>query len=104
MENWSTVSREDWTSAKSAACIALIRELNVYKNTQVQPDCWDYIGLDSRLPRLYPLRLIIFLQFISIESQIFPCSFLKVVLRAKWSHKKNFRFRLWASYKPIPVP
>ena len=26
MENWSTVSREDWTSAKSAACIALIRE------------------------------------------------------------------------------
>jgi len=46
-EVWSTVSREDWTSAKSVAYIALIRELNVYKNTQIQPDYWDYIGLDS---------------------------------------------------------
>jgi len=48
----SAVSREDQTSAKSAAYIALIRDLNVYKNTQVQPDCWDYVGLDSRFPRL----------------------------------------------------
>ena len=48
----STVSREDQTSAKSVAYIALIRELNVYRNTQVQPDCWHYIGLDSQLPRL----------------------------------------------------
>ena len=27
---------------------------------------------------------------------------LKDVLRAQWSNKKNFRFRLWASYKPTP--
>ena len=27
----------------------------------------------------------------------------KDVLRAHGSNKKNFRFRLWATYKPIPV-